>query len=156
MKTDLTVNGFVFKGNKVLLIYNPKYQMWLGVGGHIDSGMTPDEQLLKEVKEEVGLDVEILSTGQEIEVSDNALRSAALPFYADVHNVGDHNHYAQYYVCVPSNPSQEVVPDNREVAKYSWFTESEVEANQEIKKTTKAIVRVAFRFYRNRAKGSST
>ncbi len=152
----MTVNGFIFKGDKVLLIYNPKYQMWLGVGGHIDPDTTPDEQLFREVKEEVGLDVEILSIDPEIEISDSALRGVALPFYADVHNVGDHNHYAQYYVCVPRDPSQKVVPDNSEVKKYSWLTESEVENNQEIKKTTKAIVRVAFGFYRNRKKKDIT
>lgn len=140
MKTDLTVNGFIFKDDKVLLIYNPKYQMWLGVGGHIDPDTTPDEQMVKEAKEEVGLDIEILSLSPEIKISDSALRGTALPFYADVHNVGDHNHYSQYYVCVPRDPSQKIVSDDREVKKYNWFTESEIEINQEIKKTTKAIV----------------
>lgn len=148
MKTDLTVNGFIFKGDKVLLIYNPKYQMWLGVGGHIDPDTTPDEQMVKEAKEEVGLDIEILSLSPEIKISDSALRSTALPFYADVHNVGDHNHYAQYYICVPHDPLQEIIPDDREVKKYNWFTESEIEINQEIKKTTKAIVRAGFAVYR--------
>jgi ADP-ribose pyrophosphatase YjhB (NUDIX family) len=148
MKIDLTTNGFLFKSNKVLLIYHKKYQMWIGVGGHIDKNETPDSQLLREMKEELAIDVEILSRNLDAKITDNVIRVCPIPFHADLHNVGDHNHYAQYYVCVQKDSNQEIKPERSEIKQYDWFTEKEVENDPRVEEKTKIIVLKAFKTYR--------
>ena len=57
MKIDLDVAGYIFDGEKVLLVHNKKLDLWLPVGGHIEKDETPDDALLREVKEETGLEL---------------------------------------------------------------------------------------------------
>ena len=61
MKTDLVVAGYIYHNDKVLLVHHKKLDLWLPVGGHIDANETPDDALHREVKEETGMDIEILN-----------------------------------------------------------------------------------------------
>ena len=60
---DETVLAYIFKQDKVLMLYRNKKKndinegKWMGVGGHIEKGETPDQALKREVKEETNLDV---------------------------------------------------------------------------------------------------
>lgn len=58
---DWTVATFVIHQGKVLLLWHRKLAMWLPPGGHIDPDELPDEAAVREVKEETGLDVVLLS-----------------------------------------------------------------------------------------------
>lgn len=44
---------FLVKDKKVLLTWNKNLQTWIPVGGHIDPGESPEEAIVREVKEEV-------------------------------------------------------------------------------------------------------
>ena len=56
-KIDYTVEVFIIYKNKVLLRKHDKYGIWLSVGGHIELDEDPNQGALREVREEVGLDV---------------------------------------------------------------------------------------------------
>src|SRR3990167_5005336 len=56
-KIDFTVSVFIVFRNKVLLRKHEKYNRWLAVGGHIELNEDPNQAAIREVKEEVGLDV---------------------------------------------------------------------------------------------------
>ncbi|MBI2053557.1 MAG: NUDIX domain-containing protein, partial [Candidatus Sungbacteria bacterium] len=56
-KVDFTVEVFMVYGDKVLLRKHDKYKIWLSVGGHIELDEDPNEAAIREVKEEVGLDI---------------------------------------------------------------------------------------------------
>lgn len=58
-KIDFTVEVFIVHKNKVLLRMHDKYKIWLSVGGHIELDEDPVQAVIREVKEEVGLDVKI-------------------------------------------------------------------------------------------------
>ncbi|XOB46459.1 MAG: NUDIX hydrolase [Candidatus Nealsonbacteria bacterium] len=61
-KRHFTASALIFnERNEVLLLKHKKLGVWLYPGGHIAENETPDETLLREVKEETGLSVEILS-----------------------------------------------------------------------------------------------
>ena len=45
---------FLVMENKVLLTFNKNLQTWIPVGGHIELGETPEEAIIREVKEETG------------------------------------------------------------------------------------------------------
>lgn len=58
-KIDFTVEVFVVYKNKVLLRKHDKYKIWLSVGGHIELHEDPNEAAIREVLEEVGLNVRL-------------------------------------------------------------------------------------------------
>jgi 8-oxo-dGTP pyrophosphatase MutT (NUDIX family) len=63
--------------HRVLLILHRKLGVWLYPGGHIEPHETSDEGLVREVKEETGLDVEIIGELDET-VADEAADVAVL------------------------------------------------------------------------------
>ena len=59
-----TVLAYIFNENdEVLMLFRNKKKVdinkgkWMGVGGHIEKGETPDQALVREIKEETNLDV---------------------------------------------------------------------------------------------------
>ena len=119
MKTDLVVAGYIIRENKVLLVHHRKLDLWLPVGGHIDKDETPDQALIREIKEEIGIDVEILNKSN-MPLNGNIKCNLAIPFYANVHSVGDHDHCCLFYVCKAINPEKLMI--NNELKNFDWFT----------------------------------
>jgi len=123
MKIDLVVTGYIIHENKVLLIHHKSLDLWLAVGGHIDENETPDQALLREIKEEIGIDVEILNVSDLPKVG-NVKYNLATPFYVNVHSVGDHDHCSLYYVCRAINPEQLKIND--ELKNFAWFSKNDL------------------------------
>jgi len=59
-KIDFTVEVFIVHKGRVLLRMHDKFKRWLSVGGHIELHEDPIEAAYREVKEEVGLDIELV------------------------------------------------------------------------------------------------
>ena len=59
-KIDFTIEVFIVHNNRVLLRMHDKYKKWMSVGGHIEPNEDPVEAAHREVKEEVGLDIELV------------------------------------------------------------------------------------------------
>src|SRR6266496_3924538 len=60
---DFTATTFVVHEDRTLLLHHRKLAMWLPPGGHIDPHELPDHAALREVREESGLEVELLTHG---------------------------------------------------------------------------------------------
>src|SRR5215211_6646984 len=60
---DFTATTFVVHNDRTLLLHHRKLAMWLPPGGHIDPHELPDQAALREVREESGLEVELLARG---------------------------------------------------------------------------------------------
>lgn len=147
MKTDLTVAGYIIHNDKVLLIHHKKLNLWLPVGGHIEQDETPDGALLREIKEEVGLHVEIIGKSP-VPLVGNAKKNLALPIHTNVHSVGDHDHYCLFYVCKPLNPEKiELKLD--EVKDAQWFSKEEL-MQERVPLDVRHIALHAFDIYENR------
>ncbi len=58
---DFAATTFVVHEQRTLLLRHRKLGMWLPPGGHIDPHELPDQAALREVREETGLEVELLS-----------------------------------------------------------------------------------------------
>lgn len=60
---DITVLAYIKKDDCYLMLLRNKKQndmnegKWLGIGGHVEENETPDQALIREVKEETNLDV---------------------------------------------------------------------------------------------------
>lgn len=141
MKTDLVVTGYVFNEDKVLLIHHKKLNMWLPVGGHIEPNETPDDALIREIKEETNLDVKFLNHASTPLIG-NVKRNLATPFYANVHSVDDHDHCSLFYICKAINPEQ--LKLNDELTGFMWVEINNLKNYNEIQPDIKIQILKAF------------
>lgn len=124
MRIDQTVAGYIFnEENKLLLVYHKKLGMWLPVGGHIEKNEIPDDALIREAREEVGLDIKILDFSRVICRGSDQIRQLALPFFRNVHDVGDHYHECSFYLCVTDSELNPSNINKEEILHADWFSE---------------------------------
>lgn len=141
-KTDLVVGGYLFDDErKLLLIHHKKLNCWLPVGGHIEPNETPDEAILREFREEVGLSVELV-TKSDVALGGTTKENLALPFYVNVHSVGDHDHCCFFYICRINNHEGMNV-NKGELNDSRWVGEGELE-DPSIPSDVRNIARKAF------------
>jgi 8-oxo-dGTP pyrophosphatase MutT (NUDIX family) len=76
--------------NKVLLTWNKNLNTWIPVGGHIDAGETPDEAIVREVKEEIGFQFEFFP---DCEYTDNGDVRIIKPYRVQIEKVPHHNQH---------------------------------------------------------------
>ena len=60
-RRHFTVTGFVSVGGRTALHWHPRLDRWLPPGGHIEANEDPLQAVLREVREETGLDVEVVA-----------------------------------------------------------------------------------------------
>lgn len=114
-----TATGFVVNGDATLLHWHHRVQEWLPPGGHVEEDEDPVQAVLREVKEETGLDVEIVPTQGVPEISnlDQVVPPRTI-LVEDVFDnvVGKHQHIDLIYFCRVSG-DRPAVPDG-----WVWFT----------------------------------
>src|SRR3989344_231960 len=100
-KIDFCVEAFIVYKDKVLLRKHDKLGIWLSIGGHIELDEDPNEALLREVKEEVGLEIKILGELSGPNNGDTLNRNYKYllpPQYLGRHPVGNgHEHVVMVY-----------------------------------------------------------
>ncbi|HLG91088.1 MAG TPA: NUDIX domain-containing protein [Candidatus Saccharimonadales bacterium] len=95
-KYDFTVGCFIVFGDKVLLVNHPRYGVWLCPGGHIELDEDPEEALFREIREETGIDVEIIAPKPSAPSKDT--KYIYIPSYISVHDANPpHKHIGLTY-----------------------------------------------------------
>ncbi|MFH0832737.1 MAG: NUDIX domain-containing protein [Candidatus Aenigmatarchaeota archaeon] len=127
-KTEITrhfvATVYVIHDNKVLLTFHKKIKKWLPPGGHIDENELPDEAALREVKEETGLDVEIISD-KEPRLS-NIATPLHRPEFVQMEDVDGHQHIDLLYLAVPKTHDLKISSESEDVR---WFSLHEMKEN---------------------------
>ena len=97
-KIDFTSEVYIIYNNKILLRKHDKYGFWLSVGGHIELDEDPNEAAIREVKEEVGLDIELYHENQ-YKLSKNENYKELIPSqFMNRHRINDsHEHVTLIY-----------------------------------------------------------
>ena len=75
-----------------------KFGVWLYPGGHVKKNETPDQAVVREVKEETGLDVEIMGEKDD-DLADEKVSVLHNPYVILCELVGDHCHNDIVYLC---------------------------------------------------------
>ncbi|PIN99779.1 hypothetical protein COT72_04280 [archaeon CG10_big_fil_rev_8_21_14_0_10_43_11] len=93
---DYTVEVFIVHDHKVLLRKHDKHKIWLSVGGHIETGEDPTQAALREVKEEVGLDVLLYAPEQAPSFEEGGYQELVQPTYMNRHRINDHHEHLTF------------------------------------------------------------
>ena len=96
-----TATGFVVHGDATLLHWHGRVQAWLPPGGHVEANEDPVQAVLREVREETGLEVEVvpaLRPGEQFETvrQIEPPRTILIEDVAD-EEVGAHQHIDMIY-----------------------------------------------------------
>lgn len=126
-KIDFTVDVFIVYKDKVLLRMHEKHHRWLVPGGHIELDEDPLQAAIREVKEEVGLDV-VISPGK-VPPPDNFIKPIPTPEFMGRHRVNDtHEHvYMVYFATSNTDVISDSVLDHEKGVEVKWVTKEELE-----------------------------
>ncbi len=128
-KIDFTVEVFVVYKDRVLLRKHDKYNFWLSVGGHIELDEDPNQAAIREVKEEVGLDIELVDDLLPFQMRTGEYRELIPPKFTNRHNISDsHEHVTFTYFGIVKTDN--IIPENKDDT-WKWFSKEDLEKNEE-------------------------
>ena len=133
---DWTAGAYIVHKNKVLIRKHEKYHIWIHVGGHVELDEDPVTAVIRECKEEVGLDVKVHGADKAYEYQ-NRLKGRTLPnpAHMNIHFINEtHQHLDLLYYC--SSDSDQVIPENQD-DEWVWLTAEEVENHSEMSEQIK-------------------
>jgi 8-oxo-dGTP pyrophosphatase MutT (NUDIX family) len=137
---------YVVSEKGVLLHLHKRLNKWLPVGGHIDRDELPQDAAVREVKEETGLDVDLLIRGKHISTL-NGIELIS-PFHVMLHNLNPfHQHIDNVFFAIAKS-SELSIPDG-ESRKIGWFTKEEIKSHEGLFDDTKHIALEILDFYNN-------
>ena len=103
LKKTFCCGAFIIDENKVLMIRHKNGGHWAFPKGHKDPGETDEETAIREVKEETGLDIKIVSEKT----------------YIDNYSIGGYeNKFVTYFIANPITKT--VTTQEEEILEYEW------------------------------------
>ncbi|MFC1613244.1 NUDIX hydrolase [Patescibacteria group bacterium] len=143
LKKHFTASALIIKDNKVLLVYHKKLNVWLYPGGHIEDNETPDQTVIREVKEETGLDVEIIGEKDEnLADAQNDVTVLHHPYVILCELVGDHYHNDIVYLCRIIEHYNELKYISKESSGIKFFGLKEIDSIQLFPNFKKLLTKV--------------
>ena len=111
---------FVVSGGKVLMTWNNKVNNWIPIGGHIEPNELPCSSVVREAKEESGLDIELVSPFDKSKTA-NLIQ----PVHIHLDNIReDHKHINLiYFGIVKGGECFEIDDEGKEL---KWFSKEEL------------------------------
>lgn len=129
---DFTVEVFIVYKNKVLLRKHDKYNKWLSIGGHIELNEDPNEAAIREVKEEVGLNIKLDDSLQKFRKKDET-NELIPPYFLNRNRISKtHEHVTLVYFAKSNTDKISQLKKDEISEECRWFTKEEIEQNKEI------------------------
>jgi ADP-ribose pyrophosphatase YjhB (NUDIX family) len=115
---DFTATTFVVHERRTLLLLHRKLGIWVPPGGHIDPHELPDVAAIREVREETGLEVELLARGRAL----GHVQVLPQPYCILLEDIApDHQHIDLIYFARVSGGSLAHAEREAQTARwYSW------------------------------------
>ena len=130
-KIDFVVDVFVVYKDKVLIRKHDKHNMWLAVGGHIELDEDSNQAAIREVKEEVGLDVVLVGAPVAHKAEWSSGKELIPPRFMNIHTITPtHQHISLVYFA--KSQSDAIVDEGREKSNgCKWFSKEDLDKNEE-------------------------
>jgi 8-oxo-dGTP pyrophosphatase MutT (NUDIX family) len=123
---EFVTTAYVIHRDRVLLVFHRNLARWLPPGGHIDAGETPDQATVREVFEETGLHIRLLSDrGHEIDYTEEGVRILARPLVIQLEDIAPgHQHVDLVFTAITDDPTLRI--DDRELESARWFDQHQL------------------------------
>ena len=147
--------GYIVRNGKTLLLFHKKLRMWLPPGGHIDDGELPEEALRREIREETGLEVEILSLRRAPDPTDGRVRYLYVPNHVQLEDIpgGHPQHIDLIYFCKARNGKVSLRPTEHDEMRWHGLAELRgAHISEEVRRTAALAIRSAMRIRGRRSK----
>jgi len=129
-KIDFCSEVFIVFKNTVLLRKHDKLKIWLSVGGHIELNEDPNEAAIREVTEEVGLEISLFNEDKDKpDFSKNKVLIS--PQYLDRHSISDQHEHIAFIYFAKSDTNKLKLSDTEVAEDCRWFTKDELLDNKE-------------------------
>lgn len=113
--------AFIVKDGKVLMTWNKKVKTWIPVGGHIEPNELPCDSVIREAKEESGLDIELISPYDKSKTG-----NLVQPVHMHLDHIkNDHEHINLIYFGTVKGG--ELLKESDENTPLKWFSKEELE-----------------------------
>jgi len=126
-KLDFVSDTFVVNGDAVLLRIHDKHKIWLPPGGHIELDEDPAQAAVREVREEVGLDVTLLGASQSFT---DGTHDLIVPRFVNRHRVSDTHEHVSFVYFARSDSRTFVEGETEKSDGIRWFTKDELDDPQ--------------------------
>ena len=147
---DSCVDVFVVYQNKVLFRFHDKHHMWLMPGGHIELNEVPEQAAVREVFEEVGLEVELYNpkglqlvtkeaNSEMIAHQKGEYRELLVPSELNIHYIQEGHRHLGFVYFAKSSTDIVTEPEGEEKSGgILWLTKEEIIAHPEIQEIIKS------------------
>jgi len=147
MKLKSFASGYLVENNKVLLVHHRKFDKWTPPGGHLEENELPNEAVVREIKEELDLDVEIVPAYPSAFAGDSNATIIPMPFHMDVETEGfDVPHLGTFFYVKRVNPEQAMKHQADELHNFGWFGLEDLE-NLKTFEQVRALAKFAINNY---------
>lgn len=122
---SMTATVYIVKDGKVLLHRHKKYNTWFAVGGHLLPNEFPHEAACREVLEETGLEIELLSTENTGYINLVNVERIPLPFITCREGIGsDEEFYDFIFIAKPK--TDKIIAGEGESQDFRWFSKDDL------------------------------
>lgn len=128
-KVDFTVEVFIVYKNRVLLRKHDKYKIWLSVGGHIELHEDPNQAAIREVREEVGLDVRLFGNVPEI-VEGEDYSELLPPRFINRHRINPTHEHVSCVFFAKSDTDKIKAATDEVSEEIRWFDREELDSSR--------------------------
>ncbi|MBQ8606402.1 MAG: NUDIX domain-containing protein [Clostridia bacterium] len=122
---EMTATVYIVKDGRVLLHRHKKYNTWFAVGGHLHKDEFPHEAAYREVREETGLEIELISTEAAGDIELGAVERIPLPFITCREGIGSDTEFFDF-IFIAKAKSCSLCPQDGESRDFRWFSREEL------------------------------
>lgn len=137
-RKSISATAYIYKDGKVLLHMHKKYKKWFPVGGHVEENEFPHEAVIRECREETGLDVKVKSCEFMQKTNLGTVERIPLPFCTCREGIGSDEEFYDF-IFIAYTGKDRFCPQAGESQKIKWFTEREIKQCRNIEKHVKNI-----------------
>ena len=146
-KIDNTSEALIVYKDKVLLRKHDKYYIWLSVGGHIELDEDPNEAVIREVKEEVGLNIELYRQHYIPIFSEENYKELIPPIFMNRHRINENHEHVTGVYFARAFTDKLILSEKEKSKECRWFTSQDLDDNKlEIKEMVKFYAKTALEF----------
>jgi 8-oxo-dGTP pyrophosphatase MutT (NUDIX family) len=131
-KIDFCSEVFIVYKNSVLLRKHDKLKMWLSVGGHIELNEDPNEAAIREVKEEVGLNIALHHETEKVPSFHKNNKSLVPPEFVNRQNITNTHEHIGFIFFAKTNTNNLQLSETEITEECRWFTKEEIENDTKI------------------------